>query len=133
MDSRLRNAVRRRANDRCEYCHLSADHERFHPFHAEHIVARQHGGKDELENLAWACHHCNLHKGPNLTGIDPDSGKVRRLFHPRRDRWEDHFAVEGPRIVGRTPLGRTTVWVLQMDAAERVALRRWLIALGEWE
>jgi 5-methylcytosine-specific restriction endonuclease McrA len=72
----------------------------------EHIVARQHGGSSMQENLAWACHHCNLHKGPNLTGIDPDSNEVVRLFHPRRDRWEEHFAVHGPRLVGRTPVGR---------------------------
>jgi 5-methylcytosine-specific restriction endonuclease McrA len=29
-----------------------------------------------LDNLALACHRCNLRKGPNLTGIDPMSGEM---------------------------------------------------------
>jgi len=68
---------------------------------------------DDLENLAWACHQCNLHKGTNLAGIDPDSNELVRLFHPRRDRWEDHFRKDGPLVVGLTAIGRTTAWLLQ--------------------
>jgi len=33
------------------------------------------------ENLAFACYHCNLHKGPNLSGIDQESGALVRLFN----------------------------------------------------
>ena len=33
-----------------------------------------------VSNLAVACHHCNLYKGPNLTGIDPSTRKVVRIF-----------------------------------------------------
>jgi hypothetical protein len=64
--------------------------------------------------------------------VDPDTNEITRLFHPRRDRWEGHFGSDGPRIVGRTPVGRTTAWLLQMNIEERVELRRVLIALGEW-
>lgn len=132
MDATIRERVRRRADDRCEYCHLRQAHDAFHPFHLEHIVARQHGGSDDLSNLAWACHHCNLHKGTNLAGIDPDTTEITRLFHPQHDLWEDHFTTDGPRIVGRTPCGRTTAWLLQMNSDERVELRATLMALGEW-
>jgi hypothetical protein len=56
------------------------------------VVAKQHGGLDGTDNLALACHRCNLHKGPNLTGIDSVAREIVALFHPRRDRWADHFA-----------------------------------------
>jgi hypothetical protein len=66
-------AVRRRAGNRCEYCHLPQEAFR-RGFHTEHIVARQHGGPTSLDNLAFACWSCNLKKGPNLSGIDPATG-----------------------------------------------------------
>jgi hypothetical protein len=70
-----------------------------------------------------ACHHCNLHKGPNLSGIDPASGSVALLFNPREDRWADHFVTRGAVIKGTTPTGRATVQVLAMNAPQRVELR----------
>ena len=93
------------------------------PFHIEHIVPRQHGGVTSGDNLALACPHCNLHKGPNLTGIDPDSGEVCRLFHPRRDVWTGHFRDQGARLAGRTAIGRTTAWVLDVNAENQLRLR----------
>ena len=59
--------------------------EPFFTYHVEHIIARRHGGGDNSENLAFACYHCNLHKGPNLSGIDQESGALVRLFNPRED------------------------------------------------
>jgi len=38
-----------------EYCRLRQEHEEESPFHVEHIVAQQHGGTDDGENLALAC------------------------------------------------------------------------------
>ena len=73
---------------------------------------------------ALSCYHCNLHKGPNLTGIDPESGAMTPLFHPRRTVWDDHFILRDALIVGLTAVGRTTVYVLAMNAADRVQLRR---------
>lgn len=131
MDAWLRLRVRERAGDRCEYCRLRQEHDCFHPFHVEHIIARQHRGADDMENLALACHQCNLHKGTNLTGVDPDTNEVTRLFDPRRDRWEDHFGRNGPFLIGRTATGRTTIWLLEMNSEERMELRRLLLALGE--
>src|SRR3954468_11273639 len=81
MDAERRLQVRRRAGDRCEYCLLRQEHEEASPFHVEHIIAQQHGGTDDLENLALACCWCNAIKGPNLASIDPDSGALTRLFH----------------------------------------------------
>ncbi|MGA2175884.1 MAG: HNH endonuclease signature motif containing protein [Verrucomicrobiota bacterium] len=101
MDAALREFVRQRAGDRCEYCHLPQEFSELH-FHVEHIIPRQHGGTEDSRNLALACPECNLAKGPNLTGIEPDRGKVVRLFDPRRDKWTQHFAYDGARIAGKT-------------------------------
>jgi hypothetical protein len=122
MDARLRQLVRERAQDRCEYCHMEQFREPL-PFPVEHIIARQHGGGDNPDNLAPACHHCNLRKGPNLTGMDPLDGRVVRLFHPRQDSWEKHFLRQGGEIVGTTPVGRATVRLLRMNEHGRRELR----------
>ena len=122
MDDRLRQLVRRRAKNRCEYCQLRQDQEPL-SFHIEHITPRQHGGKDLSNNLALACHHCNLHKGTNLSGLDLKNKKLTRLFHPRLDDWEDHFIKRDGEIAGRTAIGRTTVNVLRMNEDGRAQLR----------
>ena len=83
MDERLRQTVRERADHRCEYCCLPQSAEPFFAYHVEHIVARQHGGRDDSETLALACYHCNAHKGPNLSGLDPESGALVRLLGTR--------------------------------------------------
>jgi 5-methylcytosine-specific restriction endonuclease McrA len=84
----LRQAVRDRAQLRCEYCHLPELQAPFTSFQIEHVIARQHEGKTVLSNLAFACHRCNLSKGPNLAGI---TKRTVRLFHPRRMKWPSHF------------------------------------------
>jgi 5-methylcytosine-specific restriction endonuclease McrA len=129
MDTATRELVRRRAGNSCEYCLHPQEHtETTH--HIEHIVPRQHLGTDDPLNLALACIHCNSHKGPNLTGIDPDSGMIVPLFSPRQQRWADHFALREGMIVGLTPAGRTTVHVLAMNSRHRLNVRSELIAQG---
>jgi hypothetical protein len=124
LDAVLRNFVRDRAENRCEYCRTHQEQDSFFQFHCEHIIARQHGGPTVESNLAWACHHCNLHKGPNLTGIDPGGGgAVVLLFNPREQVWSEHFIANGPIVSGVTPTGRATVRVLDINAASRVQLR----------
>ena len=132
MDETTRNQVRRRAGRRCEYCRLHEDDDPLFPFHVEHIIARQHGGTDALGNLALACHQDNLHKGPNLTGIDPLTKKLTRLFNPRRHKWSRHFRWDGQLLLGRTAIGRTTVAVLGINLLHRVTLREALMAAGSW-
>jgi hypothetical protein len=99
-------------------------------FHIEHIIPRQHGGSDGDENLAFAGNQCNFFKGPNLSGIDPNTGAVVRLFHPRRQKWKRHFRWDGPRLVGRTRTGRATITALAINLPGRVAVREALIAEG---
>ena len=130
MDARARQLVRGRAADRCEYCRLHQSNSEL-PHHIEHIIARKHSGSDEIDNLALACHRCNLHKGPNLTGIDPVTRTLIAVFHPRRDQWADHFRFRQAYIEGITPCGRATVEVLALNDPRRVELRRELLSSGE--
>ncbi len=131
MDAATKRSVRQRAADRCEYCRLPQLAQPFVSFHVEHIVARQHGGSDDLENLCLACERCNAAKGPNLSGRDPESGNVERLFDPRHQDWFEHFQFRGSVMIGLTAVGRTTVEVLKMNHARRVQLRAELQARGE--
>ena len=112
-----------RAGNRCEYCQRHQDDSPLAPLQIEHIIPKKHGGSDEIENLALACIDCNLRKGPNLTGIDPETGEITRLFHPRRQSWSAHFEWAGIYLVGKTAVGRTTVRVLSMNSDDRLALR----------
>ena len=120
----LRRLVRNRADRRCEYCSTRQGDEPFVTYRVEHVIARQHRGKTEESNLALSRSHCNLHKGPNLAGIDPGAGKIEPLFHPRLQIWTEHFAFVGLEIIGITPIGRATVEVLAMNAIDRIELRQ---------
>jgi hypothetical protein len=131
MDQALRSLVRRRAGDVCEYCRLPQASSRYVRFHIEHIVALQHGGSSDGENLALACGYCNHHKGPNIAALDSETGQLVPLFHPRRDRWSEHFAWDDTVIIGQTPIGRATVQLLGMNDWQRIELRENLKALGE--
>ena len=131
MADALTEFVRARAADRCEYCRFPAEFS-FHRFQLDHIVARKHKGPTIEQNLAWSCTYCNGHKGSNIAGIDPDSRRMVRLFHPRRDRWADHFEWRGPVLCGRTPIARTTVAVLNINDPAFVDVRQALIENGEF-
>jgi len=129
MEQALERQVWSRANDSCEYCKVS---QAFDPlaFQIDHIIAVQHSGDTVEENLALACYCCNRHKGPNIAGFDRVTRQIIRLFNPRRDVWTEHFAWQGPELVGLTSLGRVTVHVLAVNLDFRVALRRALIHEG---
>jgi HNH endonuclease len=100
-------------------------------FHIEHVVARQHGGRDDPDNLALPCHLCNSKKGPNLSSLDPETGILTWLFHPRSDRWDERFRVmDDGRIVGLTDIGRTTARLLETNSELRTRIRREILRLG---
>jgi 5-methylcytosine-specific restriction endonuclease McrA len=127
MKAGIRRLVRRRAGDRCEYCRIHQNDDPVLSFHVEHIIAKQHAGSDHPSNLAWSCHKCNRAKGPNLAGRIKDD--IVPLFHPRRQRWKRHFRWLGPRIVGKTKTGKATMLVLDLNAPERIVVRKALIAV----
>ncbi len=125
MNEAFERRVRKRAKERCEYCRIPAYISEF-TFPIDHIIAQQHRGEATFENLALSCPHCNYHKGPNVAGFDPVSGKLTKLFNPRRHRWTAHFAWGGPILVGKTAIGRATIYVLNINHPDRVEIRRLL-------
>jgi hypothetical protein len=104
----LRCLVRERAQHRCEYC-LIPESVSFSPHWIDHVVAEKHGGQTDAANLANSCVLCNQRKGSDLSSIDPQTGEIVRLFHPRCDRWTDHFRLSGGMIEPLTAIGRVTV------------------------
>lgn len=125
----LRATIRERAGGHCEYC-LMPDSFAFVSYEIDHVVARKHGGKTEVANLAYACQVCNRYKGTDLTSIDPSTGNISVIFNPRRDNWADHFRIEVAAVIPLTAIGRATVSILRLDKSWRLTERKKLFDLG---
>ncbi|MSQ48088.1 MAG: HNH endonuclease [Deltaproteobacteria bacterium] len=111
-----RRVVRERAQFRCEYCHAD-EHWQFIRFTIDHVLPQSAGGSDDGDNLAFACRNCNERRGNRSEGRGPDTAQVVPLFNPRQEPWVDHFVWDaaGVRIVGRTPTGRATIMLLDVN------------------
>ena len=116
-------AVATRANGRCEYCGMHQSLQGA-TFHVEHIVPQSRGGNSDLENLAWCCPACNLHKANRIESIDPGENVNTRLFHPRQDIWPEHFEWVDMRILGKTRIGRATIALLDLNHDRRLLIRQ---------
>ncbi len=125
-----RELVATRAKFRCEYC-LIPVLASTQPFKVDHIIPSSKGGLTELHNLAFSC-GCNDYKRDYTHAIDPESGESVPLFHPRRQKWADHFAwsENSLEIVGLTPTGRATIALLRMNRKQLITLRGFLLADG---
>lgn len=97
MNPSFRERVTERAGRRCEYCRIPAEYVE-ESFCIDHVIAKKHHGPTSLENLAYSCYWCNAYKGDNLSGFDPNTSSVIRLFNPRVDIWSMHFAWHGSAI-----------------------------------
>ena len=125
----LRQLVYDRAQGCCEYC-LVSDRLTLAPHEIDHIIAEKHGGSTSAENLALACVLCNKRKGSDIASIDPETGEVSALFHPRKDVWHQHFQQSGARFLPLTLKGRTTLQLLQLNQQSRLEERLLLIDAG---
>lgn len=125
----LRRLVAERAGRRCEYC-LLPQAVALHRHEPDHIIPVQHGGVTDAANLALACLRCNRYKGPNVGSIDPLTGELVPLFHPRRQIWAQHFQFVGAEIKPLTPEGRVTVRLLRLNDPDRLGERQRLIEAG---
>ncbi len=125
----LREQVRRRAKNCCEYCQMPSSCTRL-PHEVDHIRARKHRGPTKLGNLGWCCAQCNNRKGSDVSAYIPNTDELVRLFHPRRDKWHDHFEWDGPVLRGKTGIAEATIELLKINSDSRVGHRRMLIDLG---
>lgn len=128
----LRHKVIERAKGLCEYCRTDSDFSDS-PFDVEHIIPISRNGITELDNLALACHGCNLKKSSKAESFDVISGEMSRLFNPREDIWKEHFGWSESYliIVGLTPVGRVTVELLKLNRKGLINRRELLYILGE--
>ncbi len=126
LSASLRRLVHERARGQCEYC-LIPDAVTLAPHEVDHIIAQKHGGATNADNLALSCALCNKRKGSDIASIDPDTHQIVPLYHPRRDRWAEHFQLSDGVLVPLTPEGRATLRLLQLNRPERVAERELLI------
>lgn len=128
LPAALKQAVSERAHGCCEYCVSQADYTP-DPFSSEHIYPRSLGGTDELDNLAYSCLGCNYKKFTSVDAVDPLTNQRVPLFHPRQDKWKQHFAwnEDFTLILGITAIGRATVKRLDLNREGVVNLRRALV------
>jgi HNH endonuclease len=126
----LRQMVVERPQGRCEYCRTSQA--LVVEMEVDHIAPQSAGGTTDLDNLCLACVGCNGFKLAHETGIDPNTGEEALLFHPRSQRWDEHFAwsADGVQIMGLTPVGRSTVARLRMNRERMIDARRLWVQAG---
>lgn len=127
----LKQAVIKRAGNCCEYCLVPKDDTLF-SFHIEHIIPLRHTGKTELENLCFSCPRCNLLKATDIASIDPQTKLLTPFFNPRKQKWSDHFQLDGPIIKPLSPEGRVLVNVLQLNSDKRLSQRTLMMKLGQY-
>lgn len=87
----LRRRVATQARYRCGYC-LTPERIVGMEMEVDHIIPEARGGRTEEANLWLACSPCNEHKSDRVEAPDPQTGELVPLFHPRQQRWTEHFA-----------------------------------------
>ena len=135
MSSEVSATQRRLVADRayrvCEYC-LVHEEDVYHGCEVDHILSVKHGGLTVVENLAYACFHCNRHKGTDLGSVSMRTETLVRFYNPRLDRWKEHFCWDESRIEAVTDIGEVTVRLLEFNHPERVTFRKFLAEAGRY-
>jgi HNH endonuclease len=127
----IRQKVRQRAENRCEYC-LSHQDYIMGRLQIDHIQPLAKGGVDTEDNLCLACELCNQYKWTQTEGLDSQSGKTVSLFNPRQQQWKAHFtwSTEATEIVPITACGRATVKALRLNNSLAVTVRKNWVKAG---
>ncbi|MEM8523379.1 MAG: HNH endonuclease signature motif containing protein [Bacteroidota bacterium] len=127
----VKEEVEKRAGGYCEYCKFLRKYA--YAFAYEHIIPIALGGSNEPDNLAYSCLGCNSFKQAAITATDPESGEIVSLFHPRKEKWADHFSwsEDTLQIVGLTATGRATIEKLQTNREASIHFRKLLLMSGE--
>lgn len=126
----VRARVRETAGDQCGYCR-SPQHLVMGKLEIEHIIPLARGGTNDESNLWLSCGLCNRYKGIQTSNSDHETNTIVRLFNPRTNDWQKHFAwsADGVKIVGLTPTARATIAALNINNEVAVEVRRnWVLA-----
>jgi hypothetical protein len=127
----LRERVRRRAGQACEYCAISEECQ-VAAFHCDHWVPQSKGGLTIFDNLVWSCPWCNGAKHAATHATSVPGAVSARIFNPREQLWSDHFrwSADYVSIEGITSTGRATVALLKMNSAKLQRIRQLVLELG---
>ncbi|MCI5133094.1 MAG: HNH endonuclease [Candidatus Electrothrix sp. EH2] len=126
----LRQFVAERAEHLCEYCLIHED-DTYLGCEIDHIISLKHGGSSDADNLAYACTFCNRHKGSDVGSV-LNGAEFVRFYNPRKDRWAEHFQLDGLNIQALTSIGAATAKILLFNTDERLLERESLIDLGRY-
>ena len=122
----LRQKIKQRADNRCEYCRLHQD-DFFFPFEIDHVLSLRHGGATKFDNLALSCSICNRNKAADIGTYLDEKREFIRLFNPRTDTWRDHFDINHGELYPLTLIGRATTKLLDLNNPDRIILRQVLM------
>lgn len=128
---KLRRRVAEQARYRCGYC-LSQEAVLGRPMEIDHLFPRSLGGTTTEDNLWLACSFCNERKLNRFLVVDPETGASVKIFNPRQQVWEEHFAwLEGATLIGgKTAIGRATVAALRLNHSNLILARKLWAAAG---
>jgi hypothetical protein len=128
----MRQFIYDRALGCCEYC-LIPEKLTLTTHHVDHIIAEKHGGQTQIENLAFSCSLCNQAKGSDIASFDISTGTITRLYHPRQDRWLEHFHLDKSNgmIHPLTAIGRVSINLLRINRPECLSVRHILVQINQ--
>lgn len=121
--SELEHLVSERAGQRCEFCRMHQSLQGA-TFHLEHVLPKSRGGITTLENLAWACPSCNLHKASRVTLIVPGTAEVVPLFNPRINLWPEHFRWNRYEIEPLSSIATALIAAFDLNHERRQRIRK---------
>src|SRR5437867_6926191 len=106
ISAALRRQITERDTQRCAYCRSPMIVGI--PMVIEYIIPLVSGGSSTPDNLCLACYRCNEFKGSRTEAADPRDGQLTLLFHPRRQRWSEHFvwSEPGARVTGESIIAK---------------------------
>lgn len=131
IPERIRLAVAQRASFRCEYCQIHSD-DLFLSFEIDHIIAIKHGDTNAIENLAYACPHCNQHKGSDFATLLNDFNDIVVLYNSRIHNWTEHFDISDGEIIAKNRIGQASIKIFKFNEPDLLILRKLLFELGRY-
>jgi len=117
ISAAVRRQITERDTQRCAYCRSPMIVGI--PMVIAHIIPLVSGGSSTSDNLRLACYRCNEFKGSRTEAADPRDGQLTPFFHPRLQRWSEHFTWREPgdAIAGLTAYDRTTIAAWRLNNA----------------
>jgi hypothetical protein len=130
ISAELRRTVRTIYAFACGYCGVTETEVGAH-LTVDHYQPQDAGGSDEISNLVYACHACNLYKA---AASNPQQATV---LHPLRDNLTLHIRLLPDGLLqDLTPEGKLHIEALHLNRfplVERRRIRRLIEALLEQE